>query len=254
MHPSLHALHAQCRYWEGTIAAALYLPIDNNNNLVFSVKQLPDITREVLGNARTLQDVVQAMERWFLGYMQGPRMRCAMDVAVYYEVVHDFTEWSSHPINAMANRGLAMVNTELVIAVNCDFVPGPRHFREQLLFNDRTYAGIVKMLGNGTDVLVLNAIDTHVDSGSLTEHHRIAHHTLQYGSKANISRWVLENKLIPFQEFGHQETNWTRWVNATEPYYVKYVTFDGVWPSEVWSQGGDLWMQACGFVYIYTGR
>ncbi len=40
-------------------------------------------------------------------------MRCALDVSVYYEQVLDHSEWYSHPINAMANRGLAMVTTEV---------------------------------------------------------------------------------------------------------------------------------------------
>ncbi len=58
-----------------------------------------------------------------------------------------------------------------------------------------------------------------------TQHHK--------GSKANITRWVSENKIVQFQAFGHEDTNWTKWLDASKPYYAVYKTFDGVWPSEV---------------------
>ncbi len=82
----LHALHAQCHYWEGTIAAALYLPVDAQENLVFSVEHIPDVTREILGNAKSLKQVVQAMETWFTEYMQVCIAWASLSACDYIEV------------------------------------------------------------------------------------------------------------------------------------------------------------------------
>ena len=71
--------------------------------------------------------------------------------------------------------------------------------------------------------------------------HRVASQSwLPAGSKSNLTAWIVEGHVEQFQAFGHAETNWTRWQGADNPYAVEYLTFDGVWPSEV------LWVACVG--------
>lgn len=125
-------------------------------------------------------------------------------------------------------------HSQVVLLLDSDFVPGPLQWNMALVQDNTTHQQVVQMLGNGSNVAVLSALDTNSTSlTSLYDHHAWARRALQYGTKPNLSQWIEEGHVVQFQDFGHAETNWSRWKDAQEAYSVEYKTFDGVWPSEV---------------------
>ena len=71
---------------------------------------------------------------------------------------------------------------QMVLPLDSDFIPGPLQWNAALVRDTDVYAQHWSVLANGSNVLVLNAIDTNKTLPDLHEHHTWARRVLQYGA------------------------------------------------------------------------
>lgn len=69
----------------------------------------------------------------------------------------------------------------MVLPLDSDFIPGPLHWNAALVHDADVYAHHWSTVANGSNVLVLNAIDTNKSLPTLYDHHTWARLVLQYG-------------------------------------------------------------------------
>lgn len=67
----LHALHVQCRFWAGTISAALYLPFLNGKHLHNDdPDKVQEYSRQVLSGATEQDKVEEKLRLWYQHHME----------------------------------------------------------------------------------------------------------------------------------------------------------------------------------------
>lgn len=61
----------QCRFWGGTIAAALYLPLlDGAFTFADDPEHVQEYSRQVLKNAATVEEVKEKLVAWYQNHME----------------------------------------------------------------------------------------------------------------------------------------------------------------------------------------
>lgn len=71
---------------------------------------------------------------------------------------------------------------QMVLPLDSDFVPGPLAWNAALVRDADVYAQHWSTVADGSNVLVVNAIDTNSSLPTLYDHHAWARRVLQYGT------------------------------------------------------------------------
>ncbi|KAK9825605.1 hypothetical protein WJX74_010038 [Apatococcus lobatus] len=200
----LYMLEAQCRSWSGLTSVAIYWPL-----FFFDPTNTEKLTTAI------------AETRAFHKRMEAEGA-CRLDMVVLSEVIKSSDTWS-YPYNALRNQALARAGSDVILAVDADFlvVPG---LHEKLSGSDAAKA-LLEDLTMRRQVVVLPAFETDaalgIDAGA-----QIAVKA-QTGTKQQLQQMYEARQVIQFAEFypvGHRSTNYPKFFNSSTPYAVKFKT------------------------------
>lgn len=207
----LSMLQAQCKIWRDKISAVLYIPYMKNFGVI------SDDVRAI--NGSSMHDVVLFVDSFYQRMEE--EGQCSLDLQL---VLESFDRWDDpniglYPFNAVRNRGLMMVDTDVVVLLDVDFLPS----KELSLMYDKrdAYQNLLRTLGEKT-AYVLPAFQT-VNNG--VEGRNIAKKSAANGKEDIVDAWkeeTVEGFQLDQYAAGHGPTQYEKWLTAQEPYSIKY--------------------------------
>ncbi|PNW88729.1 hypothetical protein CHLRE_01g041850v5 [Chlamydomonas reinhardtii] len=211
----LGALEAQCRAWpRGPLSAALYLPLLQRQD---GRRLTPDNTQALRGAADTVRELFERMEA-------AGASACSLTALLLYEAVADPALAALVPINALRDAALLPAATPLVAMVDVDLAPSASLAGQVAAPGQERLAQLQRAAESGRVAWILPAWETHKRLG-LEEGGHVAD-TAIAGDKSGLRRLVDQSALHYFARLayrrGHGPTNFTRWLDALEPYTVPY--------------------------------
>ncbi|KAG2493112.1 hypothetical protein HYH03_008775 [Edaphochlamys debaryana] len=208
----LQALEAQCRSYPGPLSAAIYVPL-------LQQEDGEDLTKE---NQDHIKKAASALKALFQRAEASPTY-CALTVQLLYEAVADPPLAAIVPINTLRNAALLAATTPLVALVDVDLAPSDSLGARVL----KPGSDSLREITDGCEkraVWVLPAWETHKRL-SMEEGTKVADQALK-GDKAQLRQFDEESRLHWFAKLayrkGHAPTNFSRWLDAQEPYDVAY--------------------------------
>jgi glycosyltransferase-like protein LARGE len=207
-------LQRQCAAWPDRLAAAVYVPFVEGFG-VASAESAALNGSSLPAAAQLLADAHAAAEAAPGG--------CALDLELVMEVAHSWEDPAVglYPFNAVRNRALMLVRSELVLLLDVDFLPSaslPAHYRAR----PRAHRDLVQQLVAGRAALVLPAFET----ADRSEAGRGVAAAAAAGGKPAALAALAAGQLLPFQVAqyakGHTPTNYSRWPEASQAYEVAY--------------------------------
>lgn len=201
---SLSMLQAQCELWAGPVAAVAYMPLLRGKVVSMDNATIngTDVEEQKANLGQFVADVNLA----------GP---CRLTLEVLSEEVEDMQQASLVPFNALRNRALLIVKTEIVVVLDVEFLPPeelPRIFSVQT-----EYQSTLVFLYNNA-VIVLPAFET--TAGGIEGQDLAV--KLAKGSKQKMTEAIVGRQARQYQvsenEKGQQATNYTEWLTSTAHY------------------------------------
>ena len=120
------ALEQQCLVWPDKIVAAIYVPMTTNSS--GGLPLLPGYS------STTLDDMIRGIGSFHV-YMEKTAV-CSMDLVFLGQFISKAEVPGSYPSNALRNKALSLVTTELSLHANVDVVLNP--YLDSPSFEDRT--------------------------------------------------------------------------------------------------------------------
>lgn len=165
----MESLEQQCLVWPDKIVAAIYVPMTSNSS--GGLPLLPGYS------STTLDDMIRGIGSFHV-YMEKTAV-CSLDLVFLGQFINKPDVPGSYPTNALRNKALSLVKTELSLIVNVDVVlnpyldapnPGthglsgykdPETYRELVIAAKKNTAFIMPILevaNQGQDVRILRSI------------------------------------------------------------------------------------------------
>lgn len=207
----LSMLRSQCRIWTDKITAVLYIPY---------MKGFGVISEDVHAvNGSSMQDVGVFVESFYEKLAK--EGQCALDLQI---VLEKFDSWDDpkiglYPFNAVRNRALMMVDTDVVILLDVDFLPSQDLSLMYKQMDD--YTGLLDILDEKT-AFVLPAFQT---SNNGLDGINIAKRSAAHGKEEIVDAWqagTVQGFQLDQYAAGHGPTQYEKWLTAQEPYSIKY--------------------------------
>lgn len=198
----LYMLEEQCKSWMGITSVAVYWPL-----ICFQ----PNNTENLEGAKQTVLEFHQKMEA---------AGNCRLDIVVISEVIKEHDLWA-YPYNALRNQALARATTDVVLALDADFVVSAG-LHEKLSAQDAS-AALLEDVSIQRNVVVLPAFETESSLG-LEKGGEIAN-LAQQATKLELARLFEARQVIQFAEFypvGHRSTNYKKFFESDVPYPIKF--------------------------------
>lgn len=207
----LSMLRSQCRIWTDRISAVLYIPYMADFGVI------SEDVRAV--NGSSIQDVAVFVESFYQTLEK--EGQCALDLQL---VLEKFERWDDpniglYPFNAVRNRALMMVENDVVILLDADFLPSQElsHMYRQ----HDSYSALWDVLDSKT-AYVLPAFQT---SNNGIDGINIAKNAAVHGKDDVVDAWhdgTVEGFQLEQYSAGHGPTRYEQWLTAQEPYSIKY--------------------------------
>lgn len=207
----LSMLRSQCRIWTDKISAVLYIPFMKNFGVI------SEDVRAV--NGSSMQDVAVFVESFYQKLEK--EGQCALDLQI---VVEKFESWDDpniglYPFNAVRNRALMMVDTDVVILLDADFLPSQEL---SLMYKEKdSYSDLLHVLDKKT-AYVLPAFQT-LNNG--VDGVNLAKKTASHGKEDIVDAWhdgTVQGFQLEQYSAGHGPTRYEQWLTAQEPYSIAY--------------------------------
>lgn len=206
-------LQAQCKTWEDRIAAVVYVPFISGFGAISSeVKEI---------NGTSVDDIISVLDE-FHSRMES-EAKCALDLELLFETFDSAEDpnLGLYPFNALRNRALMMTRTEAVFLLDVDFIPSsslPKTYQDK----PKEFEKLMKQLRDHRKAFVIPAFQTYQNK---TEGRKVAA-SIANGDKYTAVEAFKIGDISGFQltsySKGHSATNYTRWLRAEAPYYIKY--------------------------------
>ena len=210
----LSMMRSQCKIWGDRISAAIYLPY---------VKKFGAASSEVRAvNGSTIEEVIAFLDA-FHNAMERESENCALDLEL---VVERFLSWDDpniglYPFNAVRNRALMLANTETIMLLDVDFVPSallPKLYHGK----QSKYKELLQTLVVEKIAYIVPAFETRKQGTD----GRVLAKSLAEGNKIDAAEAFRRGDIEGFQvskyPAGHSPTDFDRWMNASDPYFVAY--------------------------------
>ena len=207
----LSMLRSQCRIWTDKISAVLYIPYMKNFGVI------SEDVRAV--NGSSIHDVAVFVESLYQKLEK--EGQCSLDLQL---VVEKFERWDDpniglYPFNAVRNRALMMVETDVVILLDADFLPSQD--LSQMYTQRDSYAALWDVL-NRKIAYVLPAFQT---SNNGVDGVNVARRAAVHGKDDVVDAWndgTVDGFQVEQYSAGHGPTRYEQWLTAQEPYSIKY--------------------------------
>jgi glycosyltransferase-like protein LARGE len=166
-----------------------------------------------------MQDVAVLVESFYKELEK--EGQCALDLQL---VLEKFERWDDpniglYPFNAVRNRALMMVDTDVVILLDADFLPSQElsHMYKQ----HDSYSELLDVLDTKT-AYVLPAFET---SNNGIDGVHVARKAATHGKEEVVDAWhdgTVKGFQLDQYSAGHGPTRYEQWLTAQEPYSIKY--------------------------------
>ncbi|KAK9804322.1 hypothetical protein WJX72_006601 [[Myrmecia] bisecta] len=204
----LDMLRAHCEMWTGPIAAVVYAPLLGSNLVSLDMPHLNGTT--VADQSAHLAAVHAELEA------AGP---CRLDLDLTSEAVPSYWLSGHYPFNALRNRALLLVRTQVILLLDVDFLPSAALSRN--LTQPGAYAALAEQLEQRIAVVLPAFEPTESgEAGTVVARQAVS------GGKQAVVQGYEAGMLKPFQvdryPKGHSPTGYERWVVAVKPYRIRY--------------------------------
>ncbi|GAB4818755.1 hypothetical protein N2152v2_005801 [Parachlorella kessleri] len=207
----LYMLEGQCDVWSGVISAAVYIALVKGRAVVVELNSNQD-------PMLVSMELVEQRFKEFHG-MAESKGQCKLDLQLVSQEVESVWLSALYPVNAMRNRALAGVETEVVLLLDVDFWPSVE--LSELMLKPAKYQSLLAAVNSG-NAIVLPAFET-ADSGDIGV--EVAREVVLEGKElAGPMFWDGRIKAFHTDRYsaGHRATNYQKWVTAARPYRISY--------------------------------
>ncbi|KAK9805256.1 hypothetical protein WJX72_009116 [[Myrmecia] bisecta] len=203
----LDMLRNQCILWAGPLAVVVYAPIWRG--------RLLSLENQALNNT-AVEELPGQLEGFIRRAEAGGS--CTLTMELVSEDLGAWMDLALYPFNALRNRALALVQTELVLLLDADFLPSLS--LSAALAQPQALAEL-KRLADARFAVVLPAFATPDAAPDATLVTRL----VGEGKPAAVAAFAA-GQIVGFQleryPKGHASTNYQRWVTAKKPYLTDY--------------------------------